>query len=79
MSIPRGLLVQRTGKKRDTGMMGKRSHTFPIYLSLSAERLPHRKHHERMKRNLQKFEDAWEILSEPIAKQRDPKAWPLLK
>ncbi len=57
----------------------KRSDSFPIYLCFAAERKPHKKHHERIKRNLLKFEDAWHILSEPVAKLHDPKKWPLLK
>jgi hypothetical protein len=66
-------------RKRETGDMGKRSYSFPIYLPFSAERQTHPTHYDRLKRNLRKFEDAWEILSEPVNKLRDPRAWPLLK
>jgi hypothetical protein len=62
-------------KKRDTGLRGKRSHTFPIYMALTADQKPHREHHERIKRNIRRFEEAWEILGEPVTKLQDPGAW----
>ena len=58
---------------------GKRSDSFPIYLCFTANRKPHREHHERIKRNLLKFEDAWDVLSEPLSKLHDSKKWRLLK
>lgn len=70
---------QVPAKKIKTGKMGKRSHTFPIYLCLDAVRESHRAHHERMKRNILKYENAWKILLEPIEKLHDRKAWPLLR
>jgi hypothetical protein len=36
-------------------------------------------HHERMKQNLLKYENAWNILLKPIEKLHDRKAWPLLR
>lgn len=66
-------------KKRKTGKMGERSKIFPIYLCLNAFRKSHGAHHERMKRNISKYENAWKILSEPIEKLHDPKAWPLVR
>jgi hypothetical protein len=65
-------------KKRDTGKMGKRSQTFPIYLCFTASPKPHSRHHERMKRNLIKYENAWDILDEPADKLHDKGAWPLV-
>ena len=62
-----------------TRAAGKRSDSFPIYLCFTAERKTHTAYHERVKRNLLKFEDAWKILSSPVAKLHDPKCWPLLK
>lgn len=58
---------------------GKRSDSFPIYLSFMDERKAHQKHHERVKRNVLKFEDAWDILLETTEKLHNPKKWPLLK
>lgn len=55
----------------------KRSESFSIYLSFTADMKAHKEHHDRVKRNLQKFENAWNILSEPTDKLHDPKKWPL--
>ena len=58
---------------------GKRSDSFPIYLCFEAdltEKTPADvAHHERVKRNLLKFEDAWDVLSEPVTKLHDLKQW----
>jgi hypothetical protein len=56
---------------------GKRSTSFPIYLAF--DRLPgtHSEHHGRLKRNLCTFENAWQILDEPIEKLHDISAWPI--
>lgn len=58
---------------------GKRSVSFPIYVCFTATPTAHRDFHERTKRNLLKYENAWDILSEPVSKLHDPKKWPLLK
>ena len=62
-----------TGKKTT-----KRSHSFPIYLSFTAERKPHKSHHDRVKRNVLAYENRWDILSMPIGVLNDSKKWPLL-
>jgi hypothetical protein len=62
-----------------TKKAGKRSDSFPIYLCFAADRKTHTEYHERVKRNVLKFEDAWQVLSEPLAKLHDAKRWPLLK
>lgn len=54
---------------------GKRSHSFPIYLCLTKARADHTDLDERIKRNLLKYENAWSILSEPVEKLHNPKAW----
>ena len=70
-----------TNVKTATGK--QRSDSFPIYLCLEADLTGKTPadvaHHERVKRNLLKFEDAWYVLSEPFAKLHDPKKWPLLR
>ena len=58
---------------------GKRSSSFPIYIALSGTQKAHREHHEKMKRNLLAFEDAWDLLGEPISRLHDDTAWPLLQ
>jgi hypothetical protein len=58
---------------------GKRSTSFPIYLPLNANRKPHATHYDRLKRNVAPYENAWQILKEPVDKLHDPKKWPLLK
>jgi hypothetical protein len=60
---------------------GKRSDSFPIYLCFEADLKTHAhaKHHELIKRNILKFEDAWDVLSETVSKLHDPKRWPLLR
>jgi hypothetical protein len=57
---------------------GKRSDAFPIYLCFTAEPGAHREHHERIKQNLIRYENAWEVLNEPIDKLHAESAWPLL-
>ena len=57
----------------------KRGNSFPIYLCFTADRRTHTAHHERIKRNLLKFEEAWDILSEPLTKLHDFNKWRLLK
>lgn len=54
---------------------GKRSHSFPIYLCLMRARADHADHDERIRRNLARYENAWEVLSEPVDKLHSPKAW----
>jgi hypothetical protein len=66
-------------KKRDTGKLGKRSHSFPNYLCFTATRKVHSKHHERIKRNLNNFENAWYLLEETVEKLHTPSAWPLTR
>jgi len=58
---------------------GERSLTFPIYLPFVANRKVHAAHFDRVKRNVLKFENAWDILSEKVDKLHDPKRWPLLR
>lgn len=57
---------------------GKRSNSFPIYMCFMKARESHKQHHERIMRNLLKFEDAWGMLSESVSDLHDPKKWPLL-
>jgi hypothetical protein len=57
---------------------GTRSDSFPIYLCFTADRKPHRVHHERIKRNLMAYENRWDILAEPVGKLHDAGAWLLL-
>ncbi len=58
---------------------GKRSQNFPIYLCFVADRKTHAAHFDRVKRNVSKFEGAWDVLLEDIAKLHDAKRWPLLR
>ena len=59
---------------------GKRSLAFPIYLPFTVDRRQvHVEHFTRMKRNVLKYENAWDILSEDVGKLHDPKKWPLLR
>jgi hypothetical protein len=64
--------------KRKTGEPGERSRSFPIYLAFKKTRGTHVEHHTRMQRNLLAFEDRWDVLSEPVERLHDPRAWPLL-
>jgi len=57
----------------------KRSDSFPIYLSFAADRQTHAEHHNRIKRNLLRYEDAWDILAEPVVKLHDSSKWSLSK
>jgi hypothetical protein len=57
----------------------KRSQAFPIYLPFTANRQVHAEHYECIKRNVLKFENAWDVLSEDIATLHNPKKWPLFK
>lgn len=66
-------------RKRATGKLGKRSDSFPLYLCFTASRKTNSRHHDRIKRNVEKFEDAWSILKKSPEKLHDPKSWPLLK
>lgn len=56
----------------------KRSQSFPVYLLFTANRQAHKEHFNRIKRNVLKFENAWDVLSEDIATLHDPLKWPLL-
>ncbi len=56
-----------------------RSQAFPIYLPFTVTRQVHAEHFDRMKRNVLKFENAWDVLSEDVGKLHDPKKWRLLK
>ena len=56
----------------------KRSLAFPIYLPFTVTRQVHAKHFDCMQRNVLKFEDAWDVLSEDVGKLHEPKKWPLL-
>lgn len=58
---------------------GKRSISFPIYISLSSNRQAHREHHGRNSRNLLKFEDGWDILNAEPEQLRNPEAWELCR
>jgi hypothetical protein len=66
-------------KKRTTGKKGTRSQSFPLYLCFTATRKTHARHHERIKRNLRKYENAWHVLEKSTDKLHDRKAWPLVK
>lgn len=55
-----------------------RTTNFPLYLCFTANRSTHADFHERMKRNLAVFENAWHVLSEPIDKLHDANAWQIL-
>ena len=57
---------------------GKRSPSFPIYLRFAGGGKDHEKHNEKVSRNILAFEDRWDILSEPVNKLHDEKAWSLL-
>jgi hypothetical protein len=67
-------------KKRDTGEIGQRSKSFPLYLAFRSTptRGKHVAHAERLQRNLLAFEDKWEILEQSIERLHDPRAWPLI-
>ena len=60
---------------------GSQRSPFPIYLRFDTDTLAqsyrHRPHHEKMKRNLSRFEDRWGLLSEPIDRLHDETAWSL--
>jgi hypothetical protein len=58
---------------------GTRSTSFPIYLAFTAERLAHKAHHDRIRRNILAFENKWSVLSEPIDKLHSAKAWRVSK
>lgn len=57
---------------------GKRSHSFPIYLCLTKARAGHADHDERIKRNLLRYEDAWDVLSASVDKLHTLKSWDVL-
>ena len=58
---------------------GTRSPSFPIYLRFTRDQQTHRRHHERVKRNLAVYEDAWHILAEPVERLHDPETWALIE
>jgi hypothetical protein len=58
---------------------GKRSDSFPIYVCFSHTPRAHFKEHERAKRNLAHYENAWRILEEPIERLHNKAVWPLIK
>lgn len=58
---------------------GKRSDSFPIYLTFTSDPRAHADHHDRVKRNLAAYEDAWQVLNEPIERLHDAAAWKLLE
>lgn len=61
------------------GSDGKaRSSSFPVYLAFKKVRRTHVEHHSQLQRNLLEFEDRWDVLSEPVERLHDAKAWPLL-
>ncbi len=53
----------------------KRSESFPIYLSFLRLGKAHSEYRRFMQAILHKYEDAWDILDEPIQKLHDPKSW----
>jgi hypothetical protein len=61
-----------------TGIGGTRSMSFPIYLVFVGARRAHCKHHDRVKRCLAAYENAWSILEEPVERLHDPDRWRLL-
>jgi hypothetical protein len=56
----------------------KRSLAFPIYLPFTVNRQAHADHFDRVKRNVIKFENAWDILMQDVRKLHNPKRWTLL-
>ena len=58
---------------------GKRSTSFPLYLCFSKNPEAHKKHHEQVKRNLLKFENAWDVLLQEPEMLRNRGKWHLLK
>jgi hypothetical protein len=58
---------------------GTRSDSFPIWLCFDDDPKAHRTHHRRIRRNLERFENAWDMLKEPIEKLHDSKSWRLSK
>ena len=57
---------------------GARTTNFPLYLCFAHSPGTHATHHERMKRNLLAFENAWHVLDQPTDKLHDEGAWELL-
>ena len=57
---------------------GKRRPSFRIYIRFAGGGKAHSDHNEKAKRNLLAFENRWDILSEPVSKLHDEKAWRLL-
>lgn len=55
-----------------------RSDSFPIYLAFLDRANAHVEHHERIMRNLEAYENAWYVLSEPLDKLHNDAAWPLI-
>lgn len=55
-----------------------RSGSFPIYLSFTDAPQTHREHHMRILRNVQLYEDRWDILFEPVDRLHDPDCWKLV-
>jgi hypothetical protein len=66
-------------KRAEAGKLGRRSHSFPLFLNFIGQPKTHSRHHERMRKNLIKYEDAWDVLNSPLGQLHDAKAWPLLK
>lgn len=56
-----------------------RSNSFPIYINFSHTSHTHSKEHERAKRNLLHYENAWHLLNEPMERLHNKALWPLLK
>lgn len=60
-------ILKRAGKKRNLD--------FLMFLRFEKARSNHPEHDEKIISSLQKFENKWEILSEPISKLHDETAW----
>ncbi len=59
---------------------GQRSPAFPIWLPFTADRGGrHQAHFACLKRNVLRFESAWDVLSEPLEKLHETERWPLLE
>lgn len=56
----------------------RRSSSFPIYLRIDGSHKTHQQYHDRIKRNLHLYKDAWHILSEPSERLHDLDYWPLV-
>jgi|GEM_PF-2512984 len=57
---------------------GKRSESFPVYLAFTRTPEAHGEHHDRIRKNLLAFENAWHVLDDEPDRLRNPEAWELI-